>query len=111
MKNLLTAFGLFLTFSAQAQTLFTYGKQTVSADEFLKAFKKNNNAGKDEKAMREYLDLYIASRLKIQQAREEQLDTFPQLKTDLATLRQQILPTYLNDKESVDGLVKEAFAR
>jgi peptidyl-prolyl cis-trans isomerase SurA len=111
MKKLLTVFCVMGFFAAPAQTLFTYGKQAVSANEFLRAFQKNNNGTTGEKAMREYLDLYIASRLKIAEAKEKKLDTLAQLKTDLAALRQQILPTYLNDKESLDGLVKEAFAR
>lgn len=110
MKKLLTVLGVLAVCAASAQTLFTYGKQSVSADEFLRAFQKNNTGAKDEKAVRDYLDLYIASRLKIAEAKEEKLDTLSQLKADLANLRQQILPTYLNDKESLDALVKEAFA-
>ncbi len=111
MKKLLTVLFVLTVCTASAQTLFTYGKQAVSADEFLRAFQKNNNGATDEKAVREYLDLYIASRLKIAEAKEEKLDTLPQLKSDLAGLRQQILPTYLNDKESLDALIKEAFGR
>jgi len=110
MKRLLTVFCVLGFFSAPAQTLFTYDKQSVSADEFLRAFQKNNTGAKDEKAMREYLDLYISSRLKVAEARAKKLDTLPQLKSDLANLRQQILPGYLSDKESLDGLIKEAFA-
>lgn len=97
--------------SASAQTLFTYGKDAVSADEFLKAYRKNNNGIKSEAALKEYLDLYIASRLKIKEAKELGFDTLAQLQTDLHNLRQQILPGYLNDKASLDKLVKEAFDR
>ncbi|HVF97998.1 MAG TPA: peptidylprolyl isomerase [Flavisolibacter sp.] len=111
MKKLLTVFCVLGVFSAPAQTLFTYGNKAVSADEFLRAFQKNNNAGRDEKAVKEYLDLYIASKLKVAEAKENKLDTLPQLKIDLAALRQQILPAYLADKESLDKLVKEAHAR
>jgi peptidyl-prolyl cis-trans isomerase SurA len=111
MKKLLTVLCVVIAFSAPAQTLFTYGKESVSADDFLKAFKKNNNSAKDEKALKEYLDLYIASRLKIKEAKEKHLDTSSQLVTDLANLRQQILPNYLPDKESLDKLVNEAFTR
>lgn len=111
MKRLLAVFFVLNACLASAQTLFTYGRQAVPAGEFLRAFKKNNNGAANEKAMREYLDLYIASRLKIAEAKEEKLDTLPQLKSDLAALRQQILPAYLSDKESLDVLIKEAFAR
>ncbi|MDB5207289.1 MAG: hypothetical protein JWR72_2364 [Flavisolibacter sp.] len=111
MKKLLTALCLLAAFSVPAQTLFTYGKEAVSADDFLKAFKKNNNGVTNEKVLKEYLDLYIASRLKIQEAKEAHLDTSQQLITDLANLRQQIMPAYLNDKEGLNRLVTEAFSR
>jgi peptidyl-prolyl cis-trans isomerase SurA len=111
MKNLLTAFALLMAFSSSAQTLFTYGSQSVSANEFIRAFKKNNNGASDEKALKEYLDLYIASRLKIREAKDMRYDTLPQLVTDLGNLRQQILPSYVNDKESLNKLVSEAFTR
>lgn len=110
MKKLIVAACVLMFLSAPAQTLFTYAKQPVSVKEFLAAYHKNN-PGKDQKAFREYLDLYIASRLKIKEARVEGLDTLPQIKSDLANLRQQILPGYLNDKESVQKLVDEAFVR
>jgi len=110
MKKLITALCMMAATASNGQTLFTYGKEAVSADDFVRAFQKNNTA-KGEKALKEYLDLYIASRLKIKQAKEEGLDTLPQMQSDLTNLRQQILPTYLNDKESVNALVKEAFTR
>ena len=111
MKKLLTVFGLAAAFSSSAQTLFTYGKEAVPAREFLTAYKKNNNGATDEKALREYLDLYIASRLKVKEAKTLGFDTLAQLKSDLATLRQQILPNYTSDKESLEKLVTEAFSR
>src|SRR5207244_2133403 len=98
-------------FVSPAQTLLTYGKEKVSANDFMRAFQKNNQGAVTEKALKEYLDLYIASRLKIKEAKERGYDTLPQLRADLSNLRQQILPTYLSDKESMDKLVNEAFTR
>lgn len=111
MKKLLTALCFAAAFSAPAQTLFTYGKEAVSANDFLRAFKKNNQGAATEKALKEYLHLYIASRLKIKEAKELGYDTLPQLIADLANLRQQILPTYLNDKEGLEKMIGEAFTR
>lgn len=111
MKKLLTALCVVAAFSAPAQTLFTYGKDKVAADEFLQAFQKTAQGPITEKAVKEYLDLYIASRLKIKEAKLRRYDTLPQLIADMANLRQQILPTYLNDKESIDKMVNEAFSR
>src|SRR6476620_759652 len=111
MKKLIAFALLWASFSATAQTLFHYGKDSVSVNEFLKAYQKNNTGVKTEKAFLDYLDLYIASRLKIAEARSKGYDTLPQIVTDLESLRQQILPSYLTDKESTQKLVKEAFAR
>lgn len=111
MKQLITAFGLLISFSLSAQTIFQYGNESVSVKDFLKAYNKNKTNIRTEKAFREYLDLYIASRLKIKEAREKGYDTLPQMVSDLDNLRQQILPNYLTDKESVNRLVDEAYRR
>ena len=111
MKKILTAIFLMAAYIAPAQTLFSYGKHSVSATEFVRAFQKNNNGVKNQKAIKDYLELYMASRLKIAEAKGQGYDTLPQLVTDLESLRQQILPSYLNDKESVNRLVTEAFNR
>jgi peptidyl-prolyl cis-trans isomerase SurA len=111
MKNLLTAFLLLITVSLSAQTIFRYGNDSVSVKEFLRAYNKNKTGAKTESAFRDYLNLYIASRLKIKEARERGYDTLPQMVSDLDNLRQQILPNYLNDKEAVNKLVNEAFER
>src|SRR5215212_2278049 len=103
----------FLMASASAQTLFTYGSYSADAKDFLRAFNKNNTAtaANKTKAMRDYLDLYIASRLKIREAYNRHYDTLPQIKNDIQNLRSQIIENYLNDPASTDKLVKEAFQR
>jgi peptidyl-prolyl cis-trans isomerase SurA len=111
MKKLITAFGLLISFSLSAQTIFHYGKDSVSVKEFLKAYNKNKTNVRTEKAFRDYLNLYIASRLKIKEAKERGYDTLPQMVSDLDNLRQQILPNYITDKESVNRLVDEAYTR
>ncbi|MBO9681937.1 MAG: hypothetical protein J7502_04610, partial [Flavisolibacter sp.] len=78
MKKLITAFGLLISFSLSAQTIFHYGNDSVSVQEFLKAYNKNKTNVRSEKAFRDYLNLYIASRLKIKEAREKGYDTLPQ---------------------------------
>src|SRR6478735_6776061 len=96
---------------ASAQTLFTYGGESVSAQEFLKAYRKNNTDAQSPEAMKGYLDLYIASRLKVKEAKARGYDTLPQLVAELENLRAQILPGFLSDEESMKALVKEAFQR
>jgi peptidyl-prolyl cis-trans isomerase SurA len=98
---------------ASAQTLFTYGKYTADAKEFLRAFQKNNTqtAGNKTKAINDYLDLYIKSRLKIREAYERGYDTLAQIKMEVDNLRQQIADNYMNDDEMTNRLLNEAFQR
>jgi len=99
--------------TASAQTLFTYGKYSVDAKEFLKAYNKNNSQPvvNRAKAISDYLDLYINSRLKIREAYDKRYDTLPQIKTEVENLRIQISENYMNDPEMVSRMQKEAFDR
>jgi len=97
---------------ADAQTLFTYGPYPVSKDEFLRAFNKNKSTTAEKPlSMREYLDLYIKFKLKVQAARDERLDTLPSVKSDLETSRLQLETNYMQDDAEINALVKEAFQR
>lgn len=102
-----------LSVVAGAQTLFTYGPYSVDAKDFLKAFEKNNTnqTGSRTQALKDYLDLYVRSRLKIQEAYNRHYDTLPQLNAEVDNLRQQIIDNYMNDPESFNRLVNEAFTR
>ena len=106
-------FALFLVEMTSAQTLFTYGPYSTDAKDFLRAFNKNNTAitTNKTKAMRDYLDLYIASRLKIREAYSRGYDTLSQIKGDIENLRSQIIDNYLNDPAAANKLQKEAFQR
>src|SRR5436190_3207807 len=95
-----------------SQTLFTYGKSSVDKEEFIRAYTKNKSPNADkEKALREYLDLYIKFKLKVEAARELQLDTLPQLIFDAQSFRSQIEDSYLSNEKAVNDLLAEAFTR
>lgn len=114
IKNWLPAIALSLIAgSASSQTLFTYGPHKADAKEFVKAFDKNNQQSSTakSKAMREYLDLYINSRLKIRQAYDLGYDTLPQIKAEAENLRNQIVDNYMSDPDAISRLTKEAFQR
>src|SRR5688572_2712016 len=113
-KNWLLFICFFLvTSTAFSQTLFTYGNYSVTANEFLRAYNKNNLQAATNKstAMREYLDLYINSRLKIREAYDRGLDTLPKIKSEVENLRNQIIESYMSDPETMNRLVKEALER
>lgn len=113
-KKWLTAIILTCTMiSASSQTLFTYGKYKADAKDFLRAFNKNNQqtGAKKSRAIKEYLDLYINSRLKIREAYDKGYDTLPYIKSEIENLRNQVIENYMSDPEAINRLTKEAFQR
>ena len=113
MKHLLILLltGL-LTLQGFSQTLFTYGINQVSKDEFLRAYNKNKTPVEDkEKSLREYLDLYIKFKLKVKEAQVLRLDTLQQIQYDIKNFRGQLEEGYLNDEQTVNTLVNEVFER
>lgn len=95
-----------------SQTLFTYGPHKVNTDEFLRAYSKNNATEPNkEKALKDYVQLYINFKLKVLDAKQHGLDSLPQLKKDVADFRSQVIEGYLANPEAIEKLEKEAFER
>ncbi len=112
MKKIFVSFFILIACEAQSQTLFSFGKNNVSKEEFLRAYNKNNtSASNTEKAYRDYLDLYIRFKLKVQAAYDAKLDTLSGQTTELQNFRSQIVEGFMNDESSVQLLVDEAFER
>ncbi len=113
MKKFLFLFAFVcFTTCAFSQTLFTYGSTAVDKNEFIRAYNKNKTPVNDkEKALREYLELYVRFKLKVKAAMELRLDTLPQLQYDAQSFRTQIEDTYLNNEKAVNDLLNEAFER
>jgi peptidyl-prolyl cis-trans isomerase SurA len=98
--------------SAHAQTFITYGNNSISKEEFLKAYNKNKTQVDDkEKALREYVELYTNFKLKVKAAAELGIDTLPQIQFDISNFREQIMQNYLNDEKAIDRLLQESFGR
>lgn len=96
------------------QPLFSIGNENVSADEFLKVYKKNNvdkEADFSESSINDYLNLYINFRLKVKEAKDMKLDTASSVKNELASYRSTLAKSYLVDKDVTDKLVQEAYDR
>jgi peptidyl-prolyl cis-trans isomerase SurA len=108
---LITGLAALLFLHTQAQTIFTYGNNKVDKNEFWRAFSKNNTGAKDEKSIREYLDLYIRFKLKVQAAKDNQLDTLPNIKSDVAGFRAQLIEQFLKQQPYTKQLAEEAFER
>ncbi|MFY7898603.1 MAG: peptidylprolyl isomerase [Chitinophagaceae bacterium] len=114
MKKLLLFVTLFLLnfqfiFS---QTLFTYGKKSVSKQAFLQAFNKNPSPDAERrKALDEYLNLYINYKLKVQAAVDEGLDKQPSYIAESNNFKNQIAENIINDEVGIKKLIQEAFIR
>lgn len=106
----MTALLLLAAMGVQSQTLFTYGTNSVSKTEFLRAYNKNNTGSNNtEKAYRDYLDLYIRFKLKVAAGYEAHLDTLRTQAAELLNFRNQIAEGFMNDDNSLQYLVDEAF--
>ena len=96
----------------QAQNLFTYGKYNVSKDDFLKAYNKNpDTTGSRADKLKEYLDMYINFRLKLQAAYDEKLNTDESLKAEADNFKNQLTENFINEQANLTSLIKEAFNR
>lgn len=111
MRNILFFLLMVAATGSQAQTLFTYGTNKVDKKEFWRAFSKNNNGATDEKSIREYLDLFVRFKLKVQSAKDAKLDTLPNIHNDIAAFRAQIIEQYMRNQGSNKELVNEAIER
>ena len=100
--------------AGNAQTLFSYGTNPVSKEEFLRVYQKNNAQKKpdySEKSVKEYLDLYALFRMKVKEAENQKLDTTAAVKSELNNYKGQLARTYLSDKEVTKNLAREAYNR
>ncbi len=99
--------------TAGDRVLFSVDGRAVGVEEFQTVFNKNNyNQQKPTAAdVREYLDLYIKFKLKVQEAYNRGLDTSEKFRKELDNYRNQLAQPYLRDKETSQQLVKEAYDR
>lgn len=98
--------------SLDAQTLFTYGSHAVSKKEFLQAFYKNpDTSGNKQEKLKQYLDLYINFRLKLQDAYDEKVNNDADLKAEADNFKAQLTENFINKQANIGQLLHEAFIR
>jgi peptidyl-prolyl cis-trans isomerase SurA len=95
------------------EVLMKVGNSDVRVSEFKYIYEKNNGANADysEKNVNEYLDLYIKFKLKVEKAKQLQLDTISALISELSGYRKQLASSYLIDKEVTEFLLRELYDR
>lgn len=84
----------------------------VTLSEFEYIYNKNNsNNVLDKKSLDEYVDLFVNFKLKVEEALTQKLDTLPSFKTELASYQSQLAEPYLQEAQTKEKLLKEAYDR
>ena len=103
-----------LSLNAQKkEVLFTVDNTPYYTDEFVRVYNKNLDLVKDEsqKDIDNYLDLYLAYKLKVNKAYKLGLDKEPKYINELKSYRNQLSKNYLTDTEVTEELIREAYNR
>lgn len=105
------AFSLSGMAQSQDPVLLKVAGESVTRNEFLKVFEKNNTKQEEisQKALEDYLDLYINFRLKVAEAKALGMDTLKSFRDELAGYRKQLAAPYLVDQQTTDALVRETW--
>lgn len=103
--------------SSFAQTnepvIMTINGKPVYKSEFENVYKKNSGKeiNKEQKSVKEYVDLFSTFKMKVFEAEANGLDTISSFKAELAGYRKQLAAPYLTDKNVNDALLQEAYER
>ena len=81
--------------------IMTIDGNPIHRSEFEYSYNKNNTDGViDKKSIRDYVDLFINYKLKVQAALDAKLDTLSSFKQEFMTYRdQQVRPTMITDAD------------
>ncbi|MCF6279364.1 MAG: peptidylprolyl isomerase, partial [Flavobacteriaceae bacterium] len=117
LKNYIVLFITLSFFNVYSQNsdsvLFTIDDEPVLTSEFLRVYSKNLDivTDKNQKDIKNYLELFINYKLKIKQAYDLKFDTIQSYKSELASYKKQLMEPYLRDDTVLNDLVKEAYDR
>src|SRR5690554_4777584 len=103
-----------LSLTAQKkEILFTIDDKPYYTDEFIRVYNKNLELVKDDsqKDIDNYLELYLAYKLKVNKAYQLGLDQEPAYISELRTYRNQLAQNYLTDTQVTEALIQEAYNR
>lgn len=93
--------------------LLTISGEPVSANEFMRVYNKNLNLVQDDsqKEVDSYLELFVNYKLKLAEAKALRYDKDPAYINEFKSYKNQLIQTYLTDKNVTDDLVREAYYR
>ncbi len=108
---LITSFAVFS--QKDSAILFSVDGEAVSVLEFKNVYQKNLNLiqDKDQKSIKENLDLYINFKLKLKEAYRLKLNETSTYNREIETYKNQLIAPYLQDTAYLSKLVKDAYYR
>ena len=109
----LSAIGLTSLAQTSEPVIMTINEKPVYKSEFENVYHKNSGkeVNKEQKSVKEYVDLFSTFKMKVFEAEANGLDTNSAFKTELAGYRKQLAAPYLTDKNVNDALLQEAYER
>ena len=96
-----------------SDVLFKVDGTAITVKEFKDVYEKNLNLidAKDQKSIKENLDLFINFKLKIKEAYRLKLDETKSYKREIETYKNQLVSPYLQDTAFLSKLIKDAYYR
>ena len=92
--------------------LMQINDKPVYKSEFEYIYNKNNsNNSLDKKTLEEYVELFINFKLKVEEAKNQGLDTTRAFVNELNGYRNQLIRPYLTDTKVEESVVREAYER
>ncbi|MCQ2242989.1 MAG: peptidylprolyl isomerase [Bacteroidaceae bacterium] len=104
--SLIFTLGAVCGFAQSDPVVMTINGKPITRSEFEYSYRKNNSEGViDKKNVKEYVDLFVNYKLKVEAAYDAKLDTMTSFKEEFADYRNQlVLPTMITE----DDVEKEA---
>ncbi len=98
-------------FSQSGKPLLKIGTKSISSEEFVRLYKKNNSNNLSEQTVDEYLELFKNFKLKVIEAESLKMDTIKAFKDEFNGYRDQLAKPYLTEKIKWDDMIEEAYQR
>jgi len=94
------------------EILMTIGEKDITAGEFERVYKKNNNENLDQQqTVEEYLDMFINYKLKVIEAENLGMDTASSFLKEFDAYRRQLAQPYLSSEELTEKFAMQAYER
>ncbi len=100
--------------NSKSAILFSVNNSPVTQEEFEYVYKKNNinnDSAFSRSDIKEYLDLYINFKLKIEEAKGRGMDTTESFKEEFNGYLDQLKKPYLTESKVTEHLIQEAYNR